>query len=90
MDGLFLGRFAHDPAALASVLDEARRARRLDRLAGVPAMTIGLSTYAFFWQWHDTADAAAEPRRDDRPRRADWGAELFQICDYPLIESYDR
>jgi sugar phosphate isomerase/epimerase len=50
-------------------------------------MSIGLSTYAFFWQWHPTAD---------RPltlaamidKTADWGVDRFQICDYPAIESF--
>jgi sugar phosphate isomerase/epimerase len=50
-------------------------------------MSIGLSTYAFFWQWQPTAD---------RPmslaamidKTADWGVDRFQICDYPEIESY--
>ncbi|MBT0770065.1 sugar phosphate isomerase/epimerase [Kineosporia sp. J2-2] len=49
--------------------------------------TIGLSTYAFFWQWHETA-----PRPvgliEMIDRTADLGVSLFQICDYPLIESY--
>lgn len=47
---------------------------------------IGLSTYAYFWQWSDQvpeplsltgmlADTAAQ------------GVELFQICDYPPLES---
>ncbi len=51
-------------------------------------MTIGLSTYAFFWQWHPTAvrplDLAAMITKT-----AGWGVELFQICDYPAIEAYD-
>jgi sugar phosphate isomerase/epimerase len=50
---------------------------------------IGLSTYAFFWQWH----AATNPEPVDLltmiDRTADLGAPLFQICDYPLIEGYD-
>ena len=51
-------------------------------------MTVGLSTYAFFWQWHPTAaqplDLAAMITKT-----AGWGVELFQICDYPAIEAYD-
>ncbi|WP_433201858.1 sugar phosphate isomerase/epimerase family protein [Dactylosporangium sp. CS-047395] len=51
-------------------------------------MTVGLSTYAFFWQYHHTnpnpigLDAMLD-------RTADLGAELFQICDYPRIEQFD-
>jgi sugar phosphate isomerase/epimerase len=51
-------------------------------------MTIGLGTYAFFWQWHDTADNPLTlPQMIDRT--ADLGVSLFQICDYPPIESYE-
>ncbi len=51
-------------------------------------MTIGLSTYAFFWHWQDRADhpLSLTAMID---RTAELGVELFQICDYPLIESYD-
>jgi sugar phosphate isomerase/epimerase len=50
-------------------------------------MTIGLGTYAFFWQWHDTAEKPLTlPTMIDRT--ADLGVSLFQICDYPLLESY--
>jgi sugar phosphate isomerase/epimerase len=49
---------------------------------------IGLSTYAFFWQWHET-----RPRPLSLPdmlsRTAELGADLFQVCDYPAIEAYD-
>jgi 3-oxoisoapionate decarboxylase len=51
-------------------------------------MTIGLSTYAFFWQWQTTA-----PRPlslvEMIDKAAGWQVTLFQICDYPLIETYD-
>jgi sugar phosphate isomerase/epimerase len=49
---------------------------------------IGLSTYAFFWQWHETRP---EPLSlpDMLTRTAEWGADLFQVCDYPAIEAYD-
>jgi 3-oxoisoapionate decarboxylase len=51
-------------------------------------MTIGLSTYAFFWQWHDTAENPLTlPAMIERT--ADLGVSLFQICDYPLLESYE-
>jgi 3-oxoisoapionate decarboxylase len=51
-------------------------------------MTIGLGTYAFFWQWQTTA---AEPLSLTGmiDKAAGWEVPLFQICDYPLIESYD-
>ena len=51
-------------------------------------MTIGLGTYAFFWQWQSTA---AQPLSltDMIDKTAGWDVALFQICDYPLIETYD-
>jgi sugar phosphate isomerase/epimerase len=51
-------------------------------------MTIGLGTYAFFWQWHPTA---AQPLTLDEmiDKAAGWDVRLFQICDYPTIETYD-
>jgi len=51
-------------------------------------MTIGVGTYAFFWQWQTTA---ARPLSlvEMIDRTADWDVELFQICDYPLIEDHD-
>ncbi|WP_214110499.1 sugar phosphate isomerase/epimerase family protein [Acrocarpospora catenulata] len=51
-------------------------------------MTIGLSTYAFFWQWHQSNPAPLDLAAMV-DRTADLGAGLFQICDYPLIESFD-
>jgi sugar phosphate isomerase/epimerase len=51
-------------------------------------MTIGLSTYAFFWQWHPTNPAPIDLHAMV-DRTADLGATLFQICDYPQIEEYD-
>ena len=49
-------------------------------------MTIGLSTYAYFWQWSDRVprplsllDMLADTARQ--------GVELFQICDYPPLEA---
>ena len=49
-------------------------------------MTIGLSTYAYFWQW---SEHAPEPLSltgmlADTARH---GVSLFQICDYPPLES---
>ena len=51
-------------------------------------MTIGISTYALFWQWHATAGQPLS-LPEMITKTAGWGVELFQICDYPLIESYD-
>lgn len=48
---------------------------------------IGLSTYAFFWQWHETADRPLSlSELIDKTAAA--GVELLQICDYPLITGY--
>ena len=51
-------------------------------------MTIGLGTYAFFWQWHDTAENPLTLAQMI-DRTADLGVSLFQICDYPLLASYE-
>jgi sugar phosphate isomerase/epimerase len=51
-------------------------------------VTIGLGTYAFFWQWHATAETPLS-LTDMVDRTADLGVRLFQICDYPVIDSYD-
>ena len=51
-------------------------------------MSIGVGTYAFFWQWH-----ASAPRpltlADMIDKAAGWDVALFQICDYPLLDYYD-
>ena len=47
-------------------------------------MTIGLGTYAFFWQWHQTAETPLS-LTDMVDRTADLGVGLFQICDYPAV-----
>jgi sugar phosphate isomerase/epimerase len=52
-------------------------------------MTVGLSTYAFFWQWQTVADNPLS-LADMIDRTAAWGVERFQICDYPRIESFDE
>ncbi len=52
-------------------------------------MTIGLSTYSFFWQWHPTADRALS-LADMLARTQEWGADLLQVCDYPAVEEYDE
>jgi len=49
---------------------------------------IGLSTYAFFWQWQSSS-----PRpltlAEMVTRTAGWGVRRLQVCDYPTIETYD-
>ena len=50
-------------------------------------MTIGLGTYAFYWQWHQTAEHPLS-LTDMIDKTADLGVEVFQVCDYPLIEGY--
>ncbi|WP_243788609.1 sugar phosphate isomerase/epimerase [Saccharopolyspora gloriosae] len=49
-------------------------------------MTIGLSTYAYFWQWSDHVPRPLSliEMLADTARQ---GVELFQICDYPPLES---
>ncbi|MER7787536.1 sugar phosphate isomerase/epimerase family protein [Streptomyces sp. NPDC097640] len=51
-------------------------------------MALGLSTYAFFWQISGKA-----PKRLTLPdllhRTRELGVGVFQICDYPLIETFD-
>lgn len=49
-------------------------------------MAIGLSTYSFFWQWHETAEAPMTLGQM-LASTAEWGADLLQICDYPAIET---
>ena len=51
-------------------------------------MTIGLSTYSFFWQWHSTCPEPID-LHTMVDKTADLGATLLQICDYPLIEGFD-
>ena len=54
----------------------------------VPSSTIGLSTYSFFWQWHETA-----PRpltlAEIVAKTASWDVDLLQLCDYPALDRYD-
>ena len=52
-------------------------------------MTVGLSTYAFFWQWHDTATSPLS-LTDMIEKTAGWDVKLFQICDYAALDSYDN
>jgi sugar phosphate isomerase/epimerase len=58
------------------------------RNIGAKLMTIGLGTYAFFWQWHDTAENPLT-LSGMIDRTSDLGVRLFQVCDYPLLESYE-
>lgn len=52
-------------------------------------MAYGISTYAYFWRISERA-----PRPMSLPDMlrdtAGLGGQVFQICDYPLVESYDR
>lgn len=48
-------------------------------------MTIGLSTYALFWQWHETATRPLDPT-GLIDKAAALGVELLQICDFSAIE----
>lgn len=51
-------------------------------------MSYGLSTYAFFWR---ISNRAPRPLTLDEmlAQTREMGGEVFQICDYPLIETYD-
>ncbi|MYS75824.1 TIM barrel protein, partial [Streptomyces sp. SID5926] len=52
-------------------------------------MAYGISTYAYFWR---LSSRAPEPMGlpDMLRDTAELGGEVFQICDYAPIESYDR
>jgi sugar phosphate isomerase/epimerase len=50
-------------------------------------MTVGLSTYAFFWQWQPTAQHPLD-LFDLVDKTAAFDVKLFQICDYPKIEAF--
>ncbi|OYN96945.1 sugar phosphate isomerase/epimerase family protein [Enemella evansiae] len=49
-------------------------------------MAIGLSTYAYFWRWHETA---VDPMgwREMLDDCAEQGVPVFQFCDYPPLHS---
>jgi hypothetical protein len=49
-------------------------------------MAIGLSTYAYFWR---LSDRVPEPMGLDAmlENTAELGGKVFQICDYPKIET---
>ncbi|WP_455813950.1 sugar phosphate isomerase/epimerase family protein [Pseudomonas graminis] len=50
-------------------------------------MAIGLSTYAFFWRASERVPAPMTLAQM-LEKTADMGVTLFQICDYPQIESW--
>jgi sugar phosphate isomerase/epimerase len=50
--------------------------------------TIGLSTYSFFWQWHETA-ARPLPLAEIVAKTAAWDVHLLQLCDVPALDRYD-
>jgi sugar phosphate isomerase/epimerase len=54
----------------------------------VTGSRIGLSTYSFFWQWHETAP---RPLSLDQlvAKTAGWDVELLQLCDHPALDTYD-
>jgi sugar phosphate isomerase/epimerase len=52
-------------------------------------MTVGLSTYAFFWQWSDRVERPLT-LADMIDRTAELGVGVFQICDYPQVAELDR
>ena len=51
-------------------------------------MSTGLGTYAFFWQWHESA-AAPLSLEAMLEQTAAAGIDRFQICDYPQLETWD-
>jgi 3-oxoisoapionate decarboxylase len=51
-------------------------------------MTIGLSTYAFFWQASDRVEKPLDLTAM-LAAAADHGVEVFQICDYPAVAELD-
>ncbi|WP_377890370.1 sugar phosphate isomerase/epimerase family protein [Alkalihalobacillus sp. R86527] len=48
-------------------------------------MKIGLSTYAFFWQWSELANKKLSLKEMMNETKK-YGGDVFQICDYPAIE----
>ena len=47
--------------------------------------TIGLSTYSFFWQWHETAPRPLS-LTDLVAKTAGWDVDLLQLCDHPAVD----
>jgi sugar phosphate isomerase/epimerase len=52
------------------------------------SVVIGLGTYAFFWQWHASAERPLS-LLEMLDATAAAGVHRFQICDYPAIEEHD-
>lgn len=50
-------------------------------------MSIGLSTYAYFWRMSDKAPTPMTLQQMLQ-QTADMGVSLFQICDYPQLEGW--
>ena len=51
-------------------------------------MGLGMGTYALFWEWSEAVEHPIDlPGMLDRT--AELGCDVFQICDYPLIETMD-
>jgi sugar phosphate isomerase/epimerase len=50
--------------------------------------TIGLSTYSFFWQWHETASRPLAVS-DLVAKTAGWDVDLLQLCDHPAMDRFD-
>jgi sugar phosphate isomerase/epimerase len=47
-----------------------------------------LSTYTFFWQWHETAPRPLS-LAEIVAKTASWGVNLLQLCDHPALDRYD-
>lgn len=50
-------------------------------------MKIGISTYAYRWEFSNKAEIPISLEAMLK-KTSQFGAEVFQICDYPLIENY--
>ncbi|MDV9172267.1 hypothetical protein R6V09_19410, partial [Streptomyces sp. W16] len=81
--GLFLGRFAHGPG------EHRGDPRRGAHPGGGGVMAYGISTDAYFWPISQRAPRPMSPT-DMLHDTTGLGGRVFQICDYPAIESYDR
>jgi sugar phosphate isomerase/epimerase len=55
----------------------------------VTGSPIGLSTYAFFWQWSSRVDNPLS-LSDMIRRTSELGVGVFQICDYPAVADLDN
>ena len=50
--------------------------------------SIGLSTYSFFWQWHETAPRPLS-LAEIVAKTASWDVGLLQLCDFPELDRFD-